>query len=117
MVFEVPASKASLKQNTFEFKVPGERKARSLPLMQFTPIGYRAKLERLARPIQAAQAAGKDPDRKDLAALGGLQLEMLEQYSPGVTDALDDQQLAALLKAWEAASRVTLGESGALPSS
>jgi len=115
VVFEVPASKASLKQNVFEFKVPGERKTRSLPLMQYTPIGFRSKLERLARPIQAAQQAGKDPDTDDLRALGTMQLEMLEQYSPGVTDALDDQQLAALLKAWQDASKVSVGESPALP--
>ena len=113
MVFEVPASRASLKQNVFEFKVPGEKKARSLPLMQFTPIGYRSKLASLARPIQEAQAAGKDPETADLQALGSLQLEMLERYSPGLTDVMDDDQMGALLKAWQEASRISVGESPA----
>lgn len=115
MVYEVPASKASLKQNLFEFKVPGEKKTRSLPLLQYTPLGYRNKLGALARPIQAAQKAGKDPAVEDLQALGALQLAMLEQYSPGLTDVMDDEQMGALLKAWQAASTVSMGESPALP--
>jgi len=115
MVYEIPASRASLKQNVFEFKVPGERKNRSLPLMQYTPLGFRTKLESLARPIQAAQKAGEDPDVEDLRALGNMQLEMLEKYSPGLTDLLDDEQMAALLKAWQEASRISVGESRALP--
>jgi hypothetical protein len=113
MVFEVPASQASLKQNVFEFKVPGERKSRTLPLLKFTPIGYRDKLAKLAGPIQAAQKAGRDPEVDDLRALGSLQLEMLERYSPGITDVMDDDQLAALLKAWQEASRISVGESRA----
>lgn len=117
MVFEVPASRASLKQNVFEFKVPGERKTRSLPLLKFTPIGYRDKLAKLAEPIRAAQDAGTDPATEDLRALGALQLDMLERYSPGLTDVMDDDQLAALLKAWQEASRISMGESRALPGS
>jgi hypothetical protein len=113
MVFEVPASRASLKQNVFEFQVPGEKKPRSLPLMQFTPIGYRSRLEKLARPIKAAQEAGKDPETADLQALGALQLEMLEGYSPGLADVMDDEQMGALLKAWQEASRISVGESRA----
>jgi hypothetical protein len=117
MVFEVPASRASLKQNIFEFKVPGEKKTRSLPLLKFTPIGYRDKLARYADPIRAAQDAGQDPEVEDLRKLGALQLDMLERYSPGITDVMDDEQLAALLKAWQEASRITVGESRALPGS
>jgi hypothetical protein len=113
MVFEVPASKASLKQNVFEFKVPGEKKTRSLPLLKFTPIGYRNRLANLAAPIQAAQQAGKDPEQDDLRALGTVQLELLERYSPGITDVMDDEQLAALLKAWQEASQISVGESRA----
>jgi hypothetical protein len=117
MVFEVPASKASIKQNQFEFKVPGERKTRTLPLLKFTPIGYRDKLARLAEPIQKAQKAGVDPEVEDLRALGTFQLEVLERYSPGITDVMDDDQLAALLKAWQEASSISVGESRALPGS
>lgn len=115
MVYEIPASKASLKQNVFEFKVPGERKVRSLPLLKYTPIGYRNRLAQLASPIQAAQQAGRDPDVEDLRALGTVQLELLERFSPGITDVMDDDQLAALLKAWQEASQISVGESPALP--
>jgi hypothetical protein len=115
MVYEVPASKASLKQNVFEFKIPGEKKTRSLPLLKFLPIGYRNRMAQMAAPIQAAQAAGTDPAREDLHALGTVQLELLEKFSPGVTDLMDDDQLAALLKAWQEASQITVGESPALP--
>jgi hypothetical protein len=51
----------------------------------------------------------------DLRALGTFQLELLERYSPGLTDVMDDDQLAALLKAWQEASQITVGESPALP--
>ncbi|WPM94263.1 tail assembly chaperone [Arthrobacter phage Marchesin] len=113
MTFEVPASKASIKQNQFEFKVPGERKARVLPALKYLPIGWRNKLAAAAGPIQAAKDAGQEIAREDLARLGALQLELLEKYSPGLTDVLDEEQLGALLSAWEGASRVTVGESGA----
>jgi hypothetical protein len=113
MVFEVPASKASLKQNVFEFKVPGEKKTRSLPLLKYTPLGYRNKLAKLAAPIRDAQAAGKDPDQEDLRALGEIQLDILEKYSPGITDVMDDEQMGALLKAWQEASQISVGESPA----
>jgi hypothetical protein len=115
MVYEIPASKASLKQNVFEFKVPGEKKTRSLPLLKYTPIGQRNRLAQLAAPIQAAQIAGDKPAVDDLRALGTFQLELLERYSPGITDVMDDDQLAALLKAWQEASQITVGESPALP--
>lgn len=113
MVYEVPPSKASLKQNVFEFRVPGERKTRSLPLLKYTPISYRNRLAQLAQPIQDAQKAGKDPDVEHLRALGNLQIEMLERYSPGLTDVMDDDQLGALLKEWQEVSRISMGESPA----
>jgi hypothetical protein len=117
MTFEVPASKASLKQNQFEFKVPGERKARTLPLLKFLPIGLRGKLSEAAKPLAAAQEAGRQPEQADLEKLGGLQLELLEKYSPGVSDALDSDQLGSLLVAWQEASGITVGESVALSDS
>lgn len=117
MVYEVPASKASIKQNQFEFKVPGERKTRSLPLPKYLPIGWRSKMEDAGRPIKAAIDAGKDPAPEDLALLGSLQLEMLDKYSPGLVDLMDEEQLAELLKAWQAAGGITVGESVASASS
>ncbi|AYN56831.1 tail assembly chaperone [Arthrobacter phage Andrew] len=109
MTFEVPASKASIKQNQFEFKVPGERKARSLPLLKFVPLGLRSRLAEAAKPIQAAQAAGQDPALEDLQVLGSIQLELLNKYSPGLVDLVDDDQLGAILAAWQEASKITVG--------
>lgn len=117
MTFELPASKASIKQNQFEFKVPGERKTWSLPLLKFLPIGLRGKLADAARPIAAAQEAKREPDEADLEKLGGLQLELLNRYAPGLVDLLDNDQLGALLVGWQEASGVTVGESAALPDS
>lgn len=110
MVYEVPASRASIKQNQFIFKLPGERKERTLPLLKYTPVGYRNKLAGLAAPISAAKDAGRDPETADLQALGQFQLDMLDRFSPGLTDVMDDEQLAALLGAWQEASGVTVGE-------
>jgi len=117
MTFEVPASKASIEQNQFKFKVPGEKGKRSLPLLKFLPIGLRSKLAEAAGPIAAAQKADRKPDTADLEKIGTLQLALLEKYSPGVSDLLDTDQLGALLVAWQEASGVTVGESAALPDS
>ncbi|WAB09124.1 tail assembly chaperone [Arthrobacter phage Eesa] len=118
MTFEVPASKASIKQNQFgPIKVPGERKQWNLPLLKFIPVGMRAKLAEAAKPIQAARDAGRDPSREDLGRLGELQLELLHKYAPGLADVLDDEQLGAVLVAWQEASNITVGESVASPDS
>ncbi|QGZ16906.1 tail assembly chaperone [Arthrobacter phage LittleTokyo] len=111
MVYEVPASKASIKQNQFEFKVPGERKTRSLPLPKYLPIGWRSKMEEAGKPVQAAIDAGKDPSVEDLRLLGSLQIEILNKYSPGLVDVMDEEQLSELLKAWQEAGGITVGES------
>jgi hypothetical protein len=113
MTFEVPASKASHKQNQFEFKVPGEKKKRTLPQLKFLPIGIRTKLAEAGRPIAAAQEAGVKPETADLERMGTLQLELLEKHSPGISDVLDTEQLGALLVAWQEASGITVGESQA----
>ncbi|WNM65689.1 tail assembly chaperone [Arthrobacter phage Vulpecula] len=114
MTFEVPASKASIKQNQFEFKIPGERKGRTLPKMEFLPLGIRNRMAQAAKPLQAAEEAGREPTNDELEAMGQVQLELLEKYSAGVTDALDEEQLSALLVAWQEASGVTLGGIGSL---
>ena len=113
MTFEVPASKASIKQNQFPFKVPGESRQRVLPKMQYMPVGFRTKMAEAAGPVVRAKEAGKDPARADLEKLGTLQMELLEKYAPGVTDALDSDQLSALLVAWQEASNISVGESPA----
>lgn len=117
MTFEVPASKASIKQNQFEFQVPGERKKRSLPLLKYVPIGLKSKMAEAAKPIQEAKDAGRELSREDLGRLGALQIQLLEKYAPGITDVLDEEQLGALVVAWQEASGVTVGESVASPTS
>ncbi|ALY08861.1 tail assembly chaperone [Arthrobacter phage Galaxy] len=109
MTFEVPASQASIKQNQFEFKIPGERKGRSLPKMEFLPLGIRNRMAQAAKPLQAAEEAGRKPSDDELEAMGQVQLDLLERYSPGVTDALDETQLSALLVAWQEASGISVG--------
>lgn len=113
MVFEVPASKASIKQNQFEFKVPGEKKTRALPLLKFLPVGTNSKMAELAAPIKKAKDAGNEPDRESLQAFGVFQIGLLEKYSPGVTDVLDNEQLKELLGGWQEASGISVGESPA----
>lgn len=112
-VHELPASKASIKQNQFQFKVPGDRKTWSIPLMQHIPIGWRERFAAAAEPIRTATMAGDQVKPEHLMELGEVQVELLNKYAPGVLDVLDSEQLAALLKAWEAASKISMGESSA----
>lgn len=113
MVYEVPASKASQKQNVFEFKVPGERKPRSLPLLKFLPVGLNGRMADAAKPVHTAQKAGRKPSADELHALGSIQMEILNKYSPGLVDAVDSEQLGAILRAWQEASNISVGESPA----
>lgn len=113
MVYEVPASKASLKQNTFEFKVPGERKVRALPLLKYLPMGMNSRMAEAAGPVQAAQRAGRKPTPDELRELGSIQMELFNKYSPGLVDAVDAEQLGAIMIAWQEASGITVGESPA----
>lgn len=118
MTFEVPASKASIKQNQFgPIKIPGVRKTWTLPLLKFIPVGMRGSLADAAKPIKAAQDAGRKPTNEELGKLGELQLQLLNRYAPGLVDEVDDEQLAAILVAWQKASNITVGESAASASS
>lgn len=113
MVYEVPASKASQKQNVFEFKVPGEKKVRTLPLLKYLPMGMNSRMADAAGPIQAAQKAGRKPAPEELHALGSIQMEILNKYSPGLVDNVDAEQLGAVMVAWQEASGISVGESPA----
>jgi hypothetical protein len=95
--FAVPPSKASHKQNRFEFTLPhrpGE--SFSIPKLKYLPI----------RIVSAASAEGADPILAMLDAFGD------ERTADAVRD-LDAEQLEALVEAWQAASGVTVGESSA----
>lgn len=113
MVFEIPASKASIKQNLFQFKIPGEKKDRELPLQQHITADLRARLGEVAAVVLKHQKAETDPEPLELVALQRIQREVLEHYHPDLYQLLDSEQVNALTQAWGAASKASLGESSA----
>jgi hypothetical protein len=110
MTFQVPKSKASIRQNQFPFRVPGEKKDRTLPLMQYLNAETR---HRFSQSSALAQAAGDDITPDMVAAAGQLQYDLIEQHHPGLHKLLDGDQIDALVAAWVEASSVTPGESPA----
>lgn len=95
MAFAVPASKASIKQNRFEFTLPGDRTTKySMPKLQYL------------KPSVLSLLDGKD---KTDVVVG-----LLEEYAPGVLGQLESmEQLTALYEAWAEASGISVGESSA----
>lgn len=93
--FQVPASKASIKQNQFEFKLPGDRKTYTIPKMQYLKPSLVDKL---------------DPETPKTDTVKTI----LDFYHPGLWDGFDElSQATAFFEAWAAASSVQLGESSA----
>lgn len=89
-MFEVPKSKASIKQNRFEFRIDGQ--SHSVPLIKFLPV--------------------RIVERMDSNGLAGI----LEAFDPATREVLRDlasDQFEALSDAWAAASEVDVGESSA----
>jgi hypothetical protein len=96
MVYEVPVSKKSLKQNRFEFTLPGSKKVHSIPLLKFVKPSF----------IR---------DYADLEETEFI-IKFLDDTIPGVLDGLDDlEQLTGLFTAWQEASGISVGESEASP--
>jgi hypothetical protein len=94
MVFQVPASKSSVKQNRFEFSLPGSAKVYSVPKLEYV------------KPSLALQF-------EDATDVGAARL-LFGAYLPEAFGLLEDvEQLGALMEAWKDASGVTPGESGA----
>lgn len=92
MVFQVPPSKRSLKQNQFEFAI-GDRQF-SVPLLRYI------------KPSLAFELDGATP-----AAAAGL---LFQEYLPDALPLFEDvEQLNAFATAWQEASGVTSGESEA----
>lgn len=90
MVFHVPPPTGA----TFEFTLPGDDTV------------YRIPLARNLKPTFALRLNGLSEG--DAGAL------LMEELLPGVLDKLDDlEQLEALIRAWTAASGVSVGESSA----
>jgi hypothetical protein len=94
MVFQVPASKASIKQNRFEFQLPGSKKVHSVPLLKFLKPSLALELE----------------DASEVAAARILFNEYLPEAFAQFEDA---EQLGAFLEAWKDASGIGVGESEA----
>lgn len=93
MVFEVPKSKRSIKQNRYQFTFDGEKF--ELPKMQYIPVGVSGLLkdERINEAFEAL-------------ADGNARLQQ-------VLMGLDSEQIQALFADWESESDVTAGESPA----
>lgn len=97
-MYQVPPSKKSLKQNQFEFQLPGETRVRSVPLLKFI------------RPSFIRDFGDLDETK--------FMIKFLDTELPDVLDTLEDaEQLTNLLNAWSAESGVSLGESEPSPDS
>ena len=97
MTFEVPASKRSIKQNQFQFKVPGDRKTYSIPKAKYMTIGQ----------VEALATKGGEVQLTD-------HLDILGQGDAReAVRTLDQEQMMALLEAWQADSGLSVGESSA----
>lgn len=96
MVYEVPAAKRSIEQNTFKFKVGA--KTFSVPKFEHLSVGV----------LEAVESA---PDN----AIGPYLSVFGEKDSPigKAIRSLDKDQLTALIQAWQSDSGVTVGESEA----
>lgn len=96
MVYEVPAAKRSLKQNVFEFKVGA--KTYSVPKFEHLSVGV----------LEAIEAAPDDAIAPFLSVFGAKD----SPVGKAVRE-MDKDQLVGLIKAWQADSDVTVGESEA----
>ncbi|QDP45032.1 tail assembly chaperone [Microbacterium phage SanaSana] len=93
MTFEVPASKRSIKQNQFQFKVPGDRKTYSIPKAKYLSIGQVEELSQKGGDVQVT-------DLLDILGQGDAR---------EAVRTLDQEQLVALMEAWQADSGLTAG--------
>lgn len=108
-VFEL--GKVDISQSDkFRFRIPGEKKVRELPNMNRLPIGVRLGLAEAAKPLAKAQKRGRDPRPEDVAAAAEAQVRLLDRFSPGILDLIDETQAAELMKAWAEHSGISAGE-------
>lgn len=97
--FTVPESKRSIRQNQFEFHVPGDRKVYRIPKAKYLPVGLIEKFEGEKKELSVADVLAMF-DNGDDATLAAIRT-------------LDAEQLQALTKAWQQDSGLTVGESEA----
>jgi hypothetical protein len=113
--YEVPASKASIKQNRFEFKMPDGKKY-SVPKLEYIKpsLGMKfAELEVETDPETGEQSA-------DVQQTMELVRSVFQTYFPdkdvfGLFE--DSEQMADWMNGWTEASGVDLGKSQASPKS
>ncbi|MBP1241745.1 hypothetical protein ABID92_000427 [Frigoribacterium sp. PvP120] len=95
MTFEVPPSKASIDQNQWSFKMPGDRKTYKVPKLQFMRPSLMRQMDATSNRIDRVYA-------------------LLEHYHPGLVDHFEGlDQIEAFYGAWAEASGLTVGESSA----
>lgn len=95
MVFQVPAAKKSVKQNVFEFQLPGSDKTFSVPLLKHV------------KPSIVFDLDGGSDTPKAVKRI-------FAEYAPGAFELFENsEQLEAWMTAWQEASQVALGESSA----
>jgi len=119
MTFEVPRSKASLKQNQFEFTLPGSKKKYQLPLLQFVSNGLRDPLVKTIAEVSEYVDAETGRPRPDMpkslgVAISDLTQQIFDKHAPGVWEQLDQVQMQALIAEWNRQSSTSVGKS--LPS-
>lgn len=117
MPFEVPASKASIGQNQFTFHLPDDPTEYVLPKMQYINSGIMREMQALARPLKELVAGGGQPTEEQALAIDALNRQMIEFYLPDFYRKVTDDQIKAIIEAWQEASTVELGESSASASS
>lgn len=101
MVFAVPASKRSLKQNRYEFTIPGDKKKYSIPLAKYLPSGAVERMGELADQVSIFDILSFFDDS-----------EVTEGTAAAVRK-LDNEQIMALMADWQKESGITVGESSA----
>ena len=92
-MYQVPASKASVKQNQFDFKLPGDKKTYSVPKLQFIRPSLMRDMDAMGNKIDRVYA-------------------LLENYHPQLVDKFDGlDQVEAFYTAWAEGSGIGVGES------
>ena len=85
----------------FAFKIEGDNKLYKLPLMQYLPI----KIVRDLGHISAKE----DGDEKNIEMLDFM-IDILDRYTPGLTDDLTQSDMGTIFEAWSDASETNMGE-------
>lgn len=103
MVYAVPASKRSLKQNRFEFTVPGDKKLYSMPLARYLTTGQVEEMSKL----------GDEVGILDILALFDERGGAVTKGASAAVRTLEQEQVQELMVAWQTESGISVGESSA----